>query len=729
MKNRLALCCLLLALPLAHVIAEPGGTIRFSGLDLSGDNRLLFRADSSGQHSLFISRLTDLALQQITVFPEKLEALENGRVLLARNRFGAVRIPAAGGLPMPVQGFPSFAAGSAPQGRPEELAASADGRYILYIESVSAAWGNLTLLETASGKKQIVSEKIEKPAKNFPARWSPDSRLFVYAKGGRLFYFPMIHDLSAVVDERYRQIGEGGITSIVWGAQGDFFYFRGNTLYRLRGAELFTRTIYGDFLSIGAAAGVLPLDFDFRFDSFWIAPDARSALLFKNGKTIFYFPLGENSPGDSVLPHIMLAEGAADLQILWSPGGIITLLAPLPGRSQTLAWRFESAGGTVTSFTQVQAPPASRCALSPDGTNVLFWGKEGLALWDYVNWKPVETLDKEPVYSCAWINADEFAAGNGKTIDRINLSGRRRLIALAEAAEYGFEEGSSRILVKSGGRWFVSDGRNPWMEMETEDESPRLRRSSQVSGRYRVYLEQQAAGPYENIPMIRNTASVGTAALLPAARSISVQNGRRTVPGEAALCFDLYDDDTGLSRVLEALGAFGVKATFFLNGDFIRRNPAAAASIAEAGHETASRYRVTPDFIVQGLARNEDEYYEATGKELGLLWHPPFFRNSAEISAAAAKAGYLTAGRDIDPGDWLSREEARQLGINQLSPSDMIEKIMAVKKNGSIIPVRLGLLSGGRDDYLFLHIEVLLDALVRQGYTVVPVSKVSFPAE
>ena len=47
---------------------------------------------------------------------------------------------------------------------------------------------------------------------------------------------------------------------------------------------------------------------------------------------------------------------------------------------------------------------------------------------------------------------------------------------------------------------------------------------------------------------------------------------------------------------------------------------------------------------------------------------------------------------------------------------------MAAKKPGAVIPIRLGLLPGGRDDYLFLSIDVLLDALIRNGYNVVPVS-------
>jgi peptidoglycan/xylan/chitin deacetylase (PgdA/CDA1 family) len=202
-----------------------------------------------------------------------------------------------------------------------------------------------------------------------------------------------------------------------------------------------------------------------------------------------------------------------------------------------------------------------------------------------------------------------------------------------------------------------------------------------------------------------------------------------------ALCFDLYDDDSGLSQVLEALRLFNIKATFFMNGDFIRRNPLAAAAIINAGHEPASlffapidlsdsRFRTGPEFIAQGLARNEDEFLRATGKELTQLWHPPFFRSSALINSVAAAAGYITVSRDVDPGDWMARDESIRLGIRQYSASEMIERIMAGKKRGAVIPVRLGFAPGGRDDYLFNRVSVLLDALLRSDCIIVPVSAV-----
>jgi len=709
--------------------------ISFHDLNLSSDDRLLFKADFESQHAIFVSTLYDMSIQQLTSFPEKLQLVDNSRTIIAINRFGAARIPVAGGLPEPVSGYPSFAKGSVPlKGRLQDLAASPNGRWIVYIEPVSPAFGNLFLAEVSSGAKYLISERVELPASDFPAKWSPDSRLFVYSKGGRLFYIPIISDLSVLIDERFRMIGTGGINSVLWDSNGGFYYFTGNTLYCVKNQELFTRTIYGDFLSIGIVAAMFPFDYDSNFDNYWIAPDSSSILINKNGKSFFFFSLGENQGSAAFLPHAAIPYGVENLNVLWASSGKLAIVFSF--QNETTVWRFEN-GEIKVSNLNMNIPASSNGDLSPDGSKVVFWGYDGIEVWDFSNWKLIQKLTGEPVFSCAWINNGKLVSGNSRFIEEIDISGpnvTRRQICLSGAQEFGFEAGSrgpSRILARVESGWFATDGTNPW----TPVNNPELRQVSTASERYRVFLEPQHSGYYKNIPMVRNMYSTNTVSFV-AGHSA----GRAyTPPGrqiQIALCFDLYDDDTGLSQVLAALRRYNTRATFFLNGDFIRRNPAAAAEIAKDGHETASlfyaqidfsdtRYRITNTFITQGLARNEDEFFHATGKELSLLWHPPLYRNSSMISTAAATAGYTTVTRTVDPGDWLSREDSVRLNIRQASPSHMIEKIIEQKENGAVVPLRIGLLPGGRDEYLFQRIDVLLDALIRSGVEVVPVSAVT----
>jgi peptidoglycan/xylan/chitin deacetylase (PgdA/CDA1 family) len=738
--------------------------VSFGGLDLSDDNRLLFRADvrhdgSPSQNALFVSRLTDLALNQMTAFPEQMELVSNGRLIQVRNAFGALRIPLEGGLPQGVAGFPSFVSGKAVTGgRAEDMAASQDGRWLLYVEPQSPAYGNLMLVDTHSGEKKIAALNVERPDARFPACWSPDSRVFVYASGGKLYYYTVNPAQTAAVDDRYRVIGEGTINSVSWSGTGDFFYLKGSTVFRVRGSELFARTLYADFLEIGAVLGKIPFEFDGNFDRFWISADSRSILLSKGGRNIFYYPLAMDdfNTVEASLPYVVIPQCSYDINVLWASSGPLTVIASVMEEEgpEVIVYRLSPQTDAAdqrngrplsprTAFVPLEAPPGSAAALSPDGTKALFWGEKGIVLYDYINWRVLRTVSSRPAFSCFWISNEEFVTGDDLRIERVLVSGFRSLVCLAGASEYSFEEQGKGVLAQSGGVWFGTDGTSPWAEVS----SPQRRNPSQVSGRYRVYLENQVSGPYENLPMIRNTVGVGTMALVPgfqyqreapprdlpeASRGI-FSHGLRTGLREVSLCFDLYDDITGLPQALDALRRFGFRATFFLNGEFIRRYPEAARVIAMGGHETASmffapmdlsdsRFRVGGDFISRGLARNEDEFYKASQRELALLWHPPYYAGSTEIAEAAAQVGYRSSGRDVDPLDWVSREDARRLGLAQLSAGDMIDRIVESKRPGSIIPIRLGILSGGRSDYLFLRLDVLLDALVRSGYTVVPVS-------
>jgi len=729
--------------------------INFQDINLSNDNRLIYRANFFDSHAIFVSHLanqtnTGFPTRQLTAFPEKLYLVDNGRTIIALNRFGAVRIPTAGGLPSALPGYPSFTGGSLPlAGRLQDLAASPDGRWIIFIEPTSAGYGNLILVDINSGTRQLITERIELPASYFPAKWSPDSQYFIYSKGLRLFYFPINHSITGQVDERFRMIGTGRINSIFWGQHGGFFYLTGNTLYHVRSPEIFTRTMFGDFLSIGNVAAVLPFDFDSGFDNFWVAPDVGSFVVKKRQRGLFLFMLGDNHNSSVSMPHISIPYGAENFNVLWSAAGdrsILTVLFSL--NDQTTAWRFEITArqGTSPSIrtTEMANTPSSAAgSLSPDGTRAIFWGERGLELWNYTSWQLISRLNETPVFSGLWVNPRQIIIGNSRFIEEINVqvsSFPRRIISLSGADEIGFEENiqtgftrtPSRILARVGTAWFATDGSGAW----TAENNVRLRPVSVESERFRVFLEPQNQGPFRNIPLLRDLQSFTTISFFPlnftGRSSVGAALGATQ---RIAIYFDLYDDDTGLALVLAALRRHGKRATFFLNGEFIRRNPQAARAIANAGHETASmffapidfsdtRFQITEDFIIQGLARNEDEFFRVTGRELSAIWRPPFYRSSPAINAAAARAGYFTVERSFDPGDWLSAEDALRLNLRQVPPSEMIDQIMERITPGALIPIRLGLLPGGRDSYLFQYIDVLFDALIRAGFELMPVSAV-----
>jgi peptidoglycan/xylan/chitin deacetylase (PgdA/CDA1 family) len=115
-------------------------------------------------------------------------------------------------------------------------------------------------------------------------------------------------------------------------------------------------------------------------------------------------------------------------------------------------------------------------------------------------------------------------------------------------------------------------------------------------------------------------------------------------PG-VALTFDDGPHPEGTPAILEILAAEGVRATFFLVGEQVRRRPALAAEIAAAGHRVglhADRHRLqlrlSARELAVDLARGRAAVVSATGAEL-TLHRPPYGIYSGAGLAAARAAG------------------------------------------------------------------------------------------
>jgi peptidoglycan/xylan/chitin deacetylase (PgdA/CDA1 family) len=271
-----------------------------------------------------------------------------------------------------------------------------------------------------------------------------------------------------------------------------------------------------------------------------------------------------------------------------------------------------------------------------------------------------------------------------------------------------------------------------------------------ASQAYRVYVESISSGSYRNVVMVRRAQGVGTSRLFPVPtksyepfpaqdESVDLSNfthGSRIRRREVSFVFNAVDSVEGLTEILTTLAAYDVTATFFVNGEFIRRHPAALKEITDAGHEVGSlffayfdmadrRYQITENFIRDGLARNEDDYFEATGNELSLLWHAPYYFMSDEIIRSGQSANYIYVGRDVDSLDWVPRRTDEGLSQLYMPAGDLVERILEIKRPGSIISMQVGIPDStrtGRDDYLFQKLDLLINGLLERGYAVVPVS-------
>jgi len=741
------------------------GEVWFSDLDLTAFDRLLFRAeaDSPGfgpYRTLFAAELSDGRLEQLTFFPERASLVAGA--LQLENRFGLFRTDATLAKPAAVAGPPCFVAGGQVEsGKLDLVVSSPDGRWLLALRPTSAAFGELLLYDLSQGGQQsVASTGVELSLKDAPALWSPESDFFLYAKRGSLYYFSVSQlREKRVLEVPYRLLGKGTVRNVRWGpasllADGNaMYYVTGTLVYRLSARELFTRSLYGGFLPIGQLAGKLPFELDPNFDEFWVAPDGAQLLVGKGGRNLFLVPLSpEDYSGPSLsLPYLYLPGSGAVRKLLWLRSGKILVLVESRqrGAGSTGVYLLSAADlRTLPSFRRIPEEGVLDLALSADESSVAVMRADGVTVHESGSWQKRQSLSHSRPLHVVWTPAGELIVAGAWLTELWNPgSGTKRLLCLSQPGNSSFSEDERTILTEVQGAYYrrpaAAGSAGPW----SATGSAALRQPRSQSAAYRVYLEDSPDRFLRNRVMVRDLRQYGTRELLarqqPGYESFPPEeepsdpllfaHGSRIRRREVALVFDVVDAVEGLASILSSLEEYGIRATFFVNGDALRRYPDAIREIAGAGHEVGSlffthfnmtddRFKVDGQFIKQGLARAEDEYHAVTGRELALLWHAPFYFANSQIITAGRELNYSYVSRDVDTLDWVTEDPGKAAPDIYFPAAELIERIVVRKKPGSILPVLAGKPGGLREDYLFQKLDLLVDALLSRGYSVVTVS-------
>jgi peptidoglycan/xylan/chitin deacetylase (PgdA/CDA1 family) len=771
MKRSIALITFGLALS-ALAWAE----LEYRGLDLGKDDSLLFstRVDMPGDRiydTLFSSDLSGGGTAQLTVFPEQVSLVEGGVRLQVQNRYGLFRSDRTLSNLAPVAGYPAFARGAAVrQGGLLPCAASPDGAYVLSVVPTSAAYARLVLFDVSKGGETVVASNVGYSIESLPARWSPDSRNFTYAKDGSIYYYSVDQLTgSRVMDEEYRRIGEGRIQCVRWGTDGSLFYLKGNALFRILPAEFFTQALYRGAAGMGVLAGKTPFAFDPNFDDFWVSRDGSRIILAKGGRNLFLVYLDPDDFGSeprvTALPYLFLQGDTMVRDVLWPSGGAVTVFTGSlrDGSRSAGAYRLfappdPSTVGLAPAVQQLDVKGALELVLSPDEMKIAVVTNAGVFIRTYADWSLLSQVKAAGALHALWLSEDRIIVAGSSLIETVVLgSGQRNLIALSQAEKYGRSD-DGLLYAQAGGQAYrraIPSGEevgksaasgsatSGWMPTSTFSSLP----SATSSPDYRVYLDAIAAGSYRNTLMVRSVKALGTRPLFPPPatsyasfpdrdeprQGAAFDHGSRIRRRELSIVFDAIGSAEGLVGVLNVLKEYDISATFFVNGEFVRQSPGAARLLASSGNEIGSmffsvvdptdlRFKIDTEYIRRGLARAEDEWFASTGKELSLLWHTPYYTVNSDIITAGASMNYCYVGRDIDPMDWVTRGDAARLPGAYLDAHKVIEKVVAAAKPGSIIPIRLGTMEGGREDYVFRELALLVDALIGRGYQIVPVS-------
>jgi len=733
------------------------GGILFSGLDLKEPGELLFKAEAESPGfgtfgTLFTADIKTRKLQQLTFFPEAVIYLRETGQLQIQNRFGVFRTDANLANIEPVSIFPSFVNGMEIQeGKIVNVTSSPDGNYLVYFKPISPAYADLVLFDLQQGKEVVLSRKLLLSYTSPGALWSGDSQFLVYTKDGTLYYYSLgQYRDGRVLAEDFRVLGKGRIENVQWSSDGWLYYVSGSLVYQVRSAEFFTRSLYSELLRIGRIIGKIPFNFDPNFDRFWISPDGKKILLDKGGRNLFLYYLSQedysNLSSETILPYLYLPRNTRIREVLWSKSDNIIILTGgrAKGEDSTTLFRLNlDKRDAPLYFEKMSDTGVTRIVLSQQGDKIVLVTGEGVTVREMGTWKELSSLKHPQPLSCVWKDEETLIISGMIYTEEAPLKpGNNRLIALSQPGTAGFTVDKGAVGLKTEAGSFLLENRE-WKRAE----SLTIRVPQAASSEYRVYLEKIFSYAYENMIMVRNLKGLGTNTLFPYPKKtydpfpekeetvdfVHFAHGSRIRAREVSLVFNAIDSVEGLNEILHTLAEYNLRATFFINGEFIRRNPDAVKEIALSGHEagslfyvyfdmTDSRFRVNSDFVKQGLARNEDDYFEVTGKELSLLWHAPYYAINTEIINASKDMNYTYVGRDVDPLDWVTLSDRTVSSGLYLRTPDMIERVLRLKKPGSIISIQIGQLSGTREDYLFKNLDLLVNGLMQQGYSLVPVS-------
>ena len=136
----------------------------------------------------------------------------------------------------------------------------------------------------------------------------------------------------------------------------------------------------------------------------------------------------------------------------------------------------------------------------------------------------------------------------------------------------------------------------------------------------------------------------------------------RTASGRGyALTFDDGPHTQGTPAVLEVLARTGTRATFFLVGEQVQRNPALAREVLAAGHGIGlhchrhrNLLRLGPRQVREDIERARAAIEDATGASPA-LYRPPYGLPNAAALCLASRRGWRTLLWSHWGRDWEAR--------------------------------------------------------------------------
>ncbi len=707
--------------------------ISFENPQINSDGKILFavKHDLVGTQSYRTLFMTDAAktknVSVLTCFPEKMEILAGGKILQVRNRYGSARYSFEDASLSWISQFKVFPSDAKCL---EQQSVSSDGKWIAYLKKTGTVRSSLVLRNALTSEEKVLDSDAEFSYEGVPAKWSPDGKILIYEKGGAIYFCePTALFKGTEVADEFRKIGNGCLNCVAWPNVKNIIYINGGVIYKISTNELYTRGIYSSVVGSGAVIGRLPLGFDDRKDRFWVNSDISRIVTVKADSIVSSYKINGlmNSNAESVYskPFSNDAGTSVDYRVFWTSDYNQILWVKLVGNNGEKRAGIFRFSDRLELLKIVENP--GEPALSPDGKKLAFTQNGSLFIYEMDTWTECVHISDENIISYAWNGPNSIITGGDSFVRALGVFSSKKIsgggkILFLSSAKSAYWLDSETVCALSAGKtpsFYIYDKyKNSWRESVTGE---REFLTSVQNGKYRVFVGNTGNPVYNNTVYVRSLLGKGfTKAVFDETVRTDVSLKR------VALVFDAADNAEGVSSVLSVLSDYGIRATFFLNGEFIRRYPKETNQIAKSGHDCGSMYFAVTDltekkfvydeeFIRRGLARNEDEFFDVTGCELSPVWHAPFYKSNEKIRKAGEASGYryIEAGRLAF--DTFTLEQAASGKQWYLDARDIVAVFAENAEDGMVIPVNLGISGGTRTDYLYEKLSLLIGSLLDAG--------------
>jgi peptidoglycan/xylan/chitin deacetylase (PgdA/CDA1 family) len=180
-------------------------------------------------------------------------------------------------------------------------------------------------------------------------------------------------------------------------------------------------------------------------------------------------------------------------------------------------------------------------------------------------------------------------------------------------------------------------------------------------------------------------APIGVPAELRGQDLTELPTSRRVV----ALTFDAGANGAALPSILATLADEGVRATFFVTGQWAAANPTGVTSIRTSGHRIGNHSMTHPEFTGLSDAELREEINSAeqaivaAGADPRPLFRFPFGDRDARTIAAVNDAGYVPVRWTVDTLGWQGTSGGR-------SAQEVTARAMAGLRPGEIVLMHIG---------------------------------------